>query len=82
MILVILVRLALTFYETPRAALGPELTKDYDRRNLLNGMGMSMGFVGGIFVSFVMLGFFLEETEALQGANAYFNTGAYENFGV
>ena len=30
MILVILVRLALTFYETPRAALGPELTKDYD----------------------------------------------------
>lgn len=82
MILVILVRFAITFYETPRAALGPELTKDYDRRNLVNGMGMTMGYIGGIFISFVMLGFFLEETDAFQGANAYFNSSAYENFGI
>ena len=35
----ILVRTFFTLYETPRAAIGPELIKDYERRNTLSGYG-------------------------------------------
>ena len=63
LVLTILIRLAITFFETPRAALGPELTKDYDRRNLLNGMGLFFGYVGAIVIGFVMLEYFLPENK-------------------
>ena len=45
LILTISIRLAITFFETPRAALGPELTKDYDRRNTLNAMGLFLSLI-------------------------------------
>ena len=77
LVLTILIRLAITFFETPRAALGPELTKDYDRRNLLNGMGLFFGYVGAIVIGFVMLEYFLPETEQFQGS-AYLNPEGYE----
>ncbi len=78
LVLTILIRLAITFFETPRAALGPELTKDYDRRNLLNGMGIFFGYVGAIVIGFVMLEYFLPETEQFQGSTAFLNPEGYE----
>ena len=41
----ILMRIAMTFYEVPRGALAPELTKDYDQRNIISGSwyGLRLG---------------------------------------
>jgi len=76
--LTVCIRLAITFFETPRAALGPELTKDYDRRNTLNAMGLFFGYGGAILVGFVMLAFFLPETKGFMGSRAYLNPEGYE----
>ena len=78
LILTVCIRLAITFFETPRAALGPELTKDYDRRNTLNAMGLFFGYGGAILVGFVMLEFFLPETSDYMGSRAYLNPEGYE----
>ena len=76
--LTVCIRLAITYFETPRAALGPELTKDYDRRNTLNAMGLFFGYGGAILVGFVMLEFFLPETSSYMGSRAYLNPEGYE----
>ena len=76
--LTVCIRLAITFFETPRAALGPELTKDYDRRNTLNAMGLFFGYAGAILIGFVMLEFFLPETSDYMGSRAYLNPEGYE----
>ena len=76
--LTVCIRLAITFFETPRAALGPELTKDYDRRNTLNAMGLFFGYGGAILIGFVMLEFFLPETSGYMGSRAYLNPEGYE----
>ena len=78
LILTICIRLAITFFETPRAALGPELTKDYDRRNTLNAMGLFFGYGGAILVGYVMLEYFLPETSEFMGSRAYLNPAGYE----
>ena len=78
LILTVCIRLAITFFETPRAALGPELTKDYDRRNTLNAMGLFFGYAGAILIGFVMLEFFLPETSDYMGSRAYLNPEGYE----
>ena len=78
LVLTILIRLAITFFETPRAALGPELTKDYDRRNTLNAMGLFFGYGGAILIGYVMLEFFLPETSGYMGSRAYLNPEGYE----
>ena len=38
--LMIIMRLSMTFYDVPRGALAPELTKDYDQRNTLASLSM------------------------------------------
>ena len=76
--LTVCIRLAITFFETPRAALGPELTKDYDRRNTLNAMGLFFGYGGAILIGYVMLEFFLPETSEYMGSRAYLNPEGYE----
>ena len=78
LILTVSIRLAITFFETPRAALGPELTKDYDRRNTLNAMGLFFGYGGAILIGYVMLEFFLPETSDYMGSRAYLNPEGYE----
>jgi len=78
LILTVSIRLAITFFETPRAALGPELTKNYDRRNTLNAMGLFFGYGGAILVGYVMLAYFLPETADFKGARAYLNPEGYE----
>ena len=59
LILMVLMRIAMTFYEVPRGALAPELTKDYDQRNKIAGIGMALGWVGGAGISFVHMEYFL-----------------------
>ena len=46
--LMVCLRIAMTFYEVPRVALAPELTKDYDQRNQISGLGMAFAWLGFI----------------------------------
>jgi GPH family glycoside/pentoside/hexuronide:cation symporter len=63
----IVLRLSMTFYEIPRGALGPELTKDYDQRNLLSGWNMAFGWFAGAGIAFVANRWFLESFVDLNG---------------
>jgi glycoside/pentoside/hexuronide:cation symporter, GPH family len=46
--MIILVRPLLSLYDVPSAALGPELTRDYDERTSLVGYRVAFGLIGGI----------------------------------
>ena len=71
LILMILMRVAMTFYEVPRAALVPELSKDYDQRNNFSGVGMALGWLGGAGISFIHMEYFL--------GDSYFNASGYQS---
>lgn len=62
LILMICMRIAMTFYEVPRGALAPELTKDYDQRSQIAGMGMAFGWIGGAGMSAIHMAFFLDDS--------------------
>ena len=62
LVLMILMRIAMTFYEVPRGALAPELTKDYDQRNIIAGIGMALGWIGGAGISFIHMEYFLVDS--------------------
>lgn len=47
-VMAILVRSALTFFEVPNAAMGPELTKHYDDRTRMMGFRYVFGWLGGL----------------------------------
>ena len=82
LILVLIIRISLTFYEIPRASLGPELTKDYDKRNFVNGWAYAAAVLGAMTVTFVMYSFFLVETEEFSGNRAFLNPEGYKYFGL
>jgi Na+/melibiose symporter-like transporter len=63
----VVLRLSMTFYEIPRGALGPELSKDYDQRNLVAGWSMAFGWFGGAGIAFIAQEFFLESFVDLRG---------------
>ena len=61
LVLMIVMRISMTFYEVPRNALGPELSKDYDQRNTLAGLSSAFGWFGGAVLShYVMSAYLLE----------------------
>lgn len=62
LILMICMRIAMTFYEVPRSALAPELTKDYDQRSKIAGMGMAFGWIGSAGMSAIHMAFFLDDS--------------------
>jgi GPH family glycoside/pentoside/hexuronide:cation symporter len=77
--LTIAVRVAMTFYEIPRAALGPELTKDYDQRTQLVGWSTSYGWFAGAGFAWLILAFLLPETTEYAGSKAYLNPAGYHH---
>ena len=62
LLLMLTLRLSMTFYEVPRGALGPELTKDYDQRNKIQGVSMALGWVGGAGIGAIHQYFFLGDS--------------------
>lgn len=60
LVLLIVLRLSMTFYEVPRGALAPELSKDYDQRNALSAWSMAFGWLGGAGIAFAANAFFLD----------------------
>ncbi len=72
--LLVVLRLSMTFYEVPRGALAPELSKDYDQRNALAAWAMAFGWFGGAGIAFIANRFFLDSFVDLNGYQtlAYF----------
>jgi Na+/melibiose symporter-like transporter len=60
----ILVRIAISCYEVPSAALAPELSPDYDQRTSLMSYRWLFGAVGGGITIAVALGLFMVATKA------------------
>ncbi len=58
--LLFVLRISMTLFEVPRAALAPELSKDYDQRNNLAALGMMFGWIGGSGIDFLAKFFWLE----------------------
>ena len=61
-ILSIIIRTCITFYETPSAAMTPELTSDYNERTSLLGYRFYFGWTGGNAMSVLMWGVLLVAT--------------------
>ena len=77
--LAIAVRVSMTLFDVPRAALGPELSKDYDQRTLLVGISVAFGWFGGAGLSAVALGMLFPETPEFSGSRAALNPAGYQN---
>ena len=80
--LAVVVRIAITFYEIPSAALAPELATDYDQRSALLGWRYYFAWTGGSVMSvfnFAVL-FPLFATAAISSGQ--FNRDAYQVYGI
>lgn len=73
----VLVRTALTFFETPSAALGPELTRDYDQRSSLQSWRSFFGWTGGNAMTVMMFFFLFPAFVTADIPNGQFNRDAY-----
>ena len=57
-----LLRLAWTFFNVPRQALGAELTKDYNQRNTLAAISTFFGWFGGAVMWYITTAIFLGDS--------------------
>jgi len=60
LLLVTGLRLAWTFYQVPREALGAEISKDYEQRNQLHGLNSFFGWIGGAGIAYATQAWFLK----------------------
>ena len=65
--LLFVLRISMTLFEVPRAALAPELSKDYDQRNNLAALGMMFGWIGGSGIDFLAKFFWLDSFVDFNG---------------
>ncbi len=80
--LAVIIRTAITFFETPSVALAPDLTPDYDERTSLYSLRYFFGWMGGNVMS-VMMFFFLFPLYVTDTiTDGRFNPEAYTVFGV
>ena len=79
-VLAVLIRTLITFYETPSSALMPELTADYDERTTIQAWRSFFGWAGGAGMAVFMYAFLLVPSETYPvGA---LNRDGYETYGV
>ena len=79
-VLAILIRTLITFYETPSSALMPELTADYDERTTIQAWRSFFGWAGGAGMAVFMYAFLLVPSEIYPvGA---LNRDGYETYGL
>ena len=70
-------RTAITFFETPSAALGPELTRDYAERSTLLSWRNFFGWTGGNAMTVMMFFFLFPAFATPETPNGQFNRDAY-----
>ena len=79
-LLAVLIRTLITFFETPSSALMPELTADYDERTTIQAWRSFFGWAGGAGMAVFMYAFLLVPSETYPvGA---LNRDGYETYGV
>lgn len=82
LVLAVLIRTFITFYETPSSALAPELTDDYDQRSSLLSFRYFFAWTGGNAMTVIM---FLALFPAFSTAaipNGQFNRNSYSTYGL
>ena len=82
LLLAVLVRTFITLYETPNAALVPELTEDYVERSSLLSYRSYFGWTGGNAVTVLMFFFLFPAMATETIADGRFNRGSYELMGI
>jgi len=79
-VLAVLIRTLITFFETPSSALMPELTTDYDERTTIQAWRSFFGWAGGAGMAVFMYAFLLVPSDTYPvGA---LNRDGYETYGV
>jgi GPH family glycoside/pentoside/hexuronide:cation symporter len=79
-LMAVLVRTSLTFFEVPSTALAPELTDSYDERTTLSSIRHFCGWVGGITIAAVAYRYLLVDTPEFP--RGQLNPGGYELYGL
>ena len=79
-VLAVLIRTLITFYETPSSALMPELTADYDERTTIQAWRSFFGWAGGAGMAVFMYAFLLVPSETYPAGAL--NRDGYETYGV
>ena len=80
LLLAILIRTLITFYETPSSALLPELTQDYAERTSVQAFRLFFGWSGGNFMTVMMWGVLLVATAEYPVAEL--NRDGYRTYGI
>ena len=80
LVLSILIRVLITFFEVPSSALSAELTGDYDERTSLFSYRYFFGWVGGTLMATVALAAFLVPTDTIP--NGLLNQQGYVTYSV
>lgn len=80
--LAILSRLFITFFETPSAALAPELTRDYDQRSTLQAFRSYFAWTGGNAMTVLMFFFLFPAFATAAIPEGQFNRDAYAIYGA
>lgn len=82
LLLAVLIRTFITFYETPSSALAPELTDDYDQRSSLLSFRYYFGWTGGNAMSVLMFMALFPAFATAAIKNGQFNKDAYSTYGI
>lgn len=80
LLLAILIRVCITFFEVPSSALSAELTEDYDDRTSLFSFRYFFGWIGGTLMATVALAAFLVPTDVIS--NGLLNKQGYGTYGM
>lgn len=78
----ILIRTFITFFETPSAALTPELSSDYDERSSISSLRLFFGWAGGNVMTVLMFFVIFPASVTATISNGQFNRNAYALYGV
>lgn len=82
LVMAVLIRQLINFYETPSAALVAELTDDYDQRSSLLSFRYYFGWTGGNLMSVLMFMVLFPAFATAAIPNGQFNRDAYELYGI
>ncbi|HAJ75525.1 MAG TPA: hypothetical protein DCM64_03625, partial [Gammaproteobacteria bacterium] len=76
-LLITLLRIAWTFYQVPREALGAEISKDYGQRTQMHGLSSLFGWIGGAGIYWATQAVFLGDSyDNLDGYHALARWGS------
>ena len=79
LVVAIIIRTAITFYQTPSSAMLPELTSNYRERTRLEAYRVFFGWLGGASLAALMFGVWLVPTE--EFGDGILNRDAYSTYG-